>query len=79
MTAFKLLQVARLWAVALALSALLVAAGQHWPQPPPIDATAVLALVLLPPLAQALLLLARWGLPGDGREGESPTPAQERQ
>jgi hypothetical protein len=86
MTANKLLQVARLWAVALALSALLAAAGRRWPETPPIQAAAVLALVLLPPLAMALWLLLRWRLPaGASREGEfprgpeSPTPAQERQ
>ena len=48
-------QVAWLWLLALGFSALLVAAGRHWPQP----------LVITPWLA------ARWSLPPGGEGGES--------
>lgn len=50
------------WALALALSAILVAAGQRWPQPLAPLPAAVWALLLLPGLAMALLLRARWSL-----------------
>lgn len=62
----KLAQLALLWGVALALSALLVAAGRHWSQPllaqawalrdPQAPLRLVLALLVLPPLAMALVL-----------------------
>jgi hypothetical protein len=70
MPVVKLRALARLWAFALALSALLAAAGQRWPQPPPIRGDLVAALLLLPPLVVAVLLLARWELPGEGGESD---------
>ncbi len=70
MTPAKIRAVARLWALALALSAALVAAGEHWSAPPPIRGDWVAALVLLPPLAMALWLLGRWALPGEGGESD---------
>ena len=50
------------WALALALSAVPVAAGQCWPRPPAPLPAVVWALLLLPGLAMALLLWARWSL-----------------
>jgi hypothetical protein len=70
MPVVKLRAVARLWAFALALSALLAAAGQRWPDPPPIRGDLVAALLLILPLAMALLLLGRWALPGEGGESD---------
>jgi hypothetical protein len=67
--------VARLWALALALSALLAAAGVRWPAPLPIRADLVGALLVLPPLVVALVLLRRWSLPGEG--GESIRTSEE--
>ena len=61
--------VLRVWALALALSALLAAAGERWPEPLPIREGLVWALVLLPPLAMAGVLLAGWSLPGRDRSG----------
>ncbi|MEY4759558.1 MAG: hypothetical protein RLZZ268_1056 [Cyanobacteriota bacterium] len=60
----KLAGVVRLWALALAISALLVAAGERWPAPLPLQLPLVWGLVWLPPLAMGLWLLARWRLPG---------------
>jgi hypothetical protein len=60
--------VARLWIFALGLSGLLAWAGQRWSAPPPIRADLVVALLLLPPLATALLVLRRWALPVEGTE-----------
>ena len=67
------------WLLALGVSALLVAAGQHWPTPllqqawalrhPGWPAALALALVLLPPLALGLLLVSRMGRHHD--RGES--------
>jgi hypothetical protein len=54
--------VLRLWALALALSAVLNAAGQRWPQPLEPDGRWVWGLVLGPPLLVALGLLSRWRL-----------------
>ncbi|MFM7360701.1 MAG: hypothetical protein ACKO6F_09475 [Cyanobium sp.] len=67
----KLRTVAGLWALALGLSAALVAAGRHWPAPLPIRTDAVLALLVLPPLAVALGLLGRWRLPAAAHGAES--------
>jgi hypothetical protein len=67
--------VLRAWSLALALSAILAAAGGRWPDPLPIRPLLVWSLVLLPPLALALLLVAGWSLPalraggGDGGVG----------
>jgi hypothetical protein len=47
----------RLWGLALLLSALLVAAGRHWPQPLVPAPRAVWALVFGPPLLMVLRLL----------------------
>lgn len=62
MTSSKTRSVLRLWALALALSAVLVAAGERWPEPlqPRGDVIAVLLLAL--PLAMVLWLLGRWRL-----------------
>ena len=68
MSARKLGPVARLWTLALALSGLLAWAGQRWSAPPPIRADLVVALLLLPPLATALVVLWRWTLPDEGTE-----------
>ncbi len=66
----KLAGVARLWALALAISALLAAAGERWPAPLPLQPTLVWLLVWVPPLAMGLWLVARWRLPDPDR-GES--------
>ncbi len=62
--------VLRLWSLALAISALLAAAGQRWPDPLPVQPALVWLLVLLPPLVVGLWLLTRWSLP-DPDKGES--------
>ena len=64
--------VLRVWSLALALSAVLAAAAERWPEPLPIHVAVVWALVLLPPLLMALVLLAGWSLP-------SQAPAAERE
>ncbi len=66
----KFRSIARLWALALALSALLVAAGERWPQPLPPRADLAWALVLVPPLLLALWLLRPQGPTADGGESE---------
>ena len=60
----------RVWSLALALSAVLAAAAERWPEPLPIRPAVVWALVLLPPLAMALVLLAGWSLPPQPPEAE---------
>jgi hypothetical protein len=60
----KLAGVVRLWALALAISALLAAAGERWPAPLLLQPPLVWSLVWLPPLGMGLWLLARWRLPG---------------
>jgi hypothetical protein len=69
MTASRSRAVLRVWSLGLALSALLAAAGERWPEPLPIRPTLVWILVLLPPLAMVLVLIAGWALPP--QEGES--------
>ncbi len=65
----KLRDLLRSWALALAVSAALVAAGDRWPQPLAIRPPLVWSLVLLPPAVIALVLVLRWPVPeGDGRE-----------
>jgi peptidoglycan/LPS O-acetylase OafA/YrhL len=60
-----------LWTLALLLSALLVAAGQHWPQPLVPEPRAVWALVLGLPLLMALrLLVGDRGESGDRAQGQ---------
>jgi hypothetical protein len=51
-----------LWALALALSAVLAAAAARWPAPLALDGRLVFALVLGPPLLMALWLAASWRL-----------------
>lgn len=70
MVSSTLTGVLRLWSLALALSALLAAAGERWPAPLSVQPLLVWLLVLLPPLAVALWLLAHWSLPDPDR-GES--------
>jgi hypothetical protein len=68
-----------LWALALGLSALLVAAGSRWSAPLVPDGRLVWALVLGPPLLMALWLVASWRLPQDppgGDRGQSGDRAQ---
>jgi hypothetical protein len=70
------------WALALGLSALLVWSGRHWPLPllqqawalrqPEAPLRLALALVLLPPLLMALLLLVRWQGQGTAGGGLHP-------
>jgi hypothetical protein len=68
----KIRQVAVLWLLALVGSALLVAAGRHWPEPPAPDATLALVLIVLPPLAMGWWVRRRWHLPGDQRGERLP-------
>ena len=74
MPAAKLRELLRSWALALAVSAALVAAGDRWPHPLVIRPALVWTLVLLPPAVMAAVLLLRWPLPteepasGEGRE-----------
>jgi ABC-type molybdate transport system permease subunit len=70
MVSSTLTAVLRLWSLALAISALLAAAGQRWPDPLPVQPALVWLLVLLPPLVVGLWLLTRWSLPDPDR-GES--------
>jgi hypothetical protein len=58
----KLQQVALTWLLALGLSALLVAAGQRWPQPLPIRAGWVWAALFGLPLLTLVAVLARWSV-----------------
>lgn len=67
----KLRDLLRSSALALAVSAALVAAGERWPESLPINSVLVWSLVLLPPAVMALVLLRRWPVPeGDGRESK---------
>jgi hypothetical protein len=72
--------VLRVWSLALALSAVLAAAAERWPEPLPILSAVVWGLVLLPPLAMALVLLAGWSLPSPspGQGGESEDSDREK-
>ena len=76
----KPLQLLLPWGAALALSAALVQAGRHWPEPlwPQAWSHALIwPLLLLPPAAMALLLLLRLGAPEPDR-GESSHPGEEQ-
>jgi hypothetical protein len=86
-SARKLAEVGLLWLAALGISALLRWAGVHWSERLPIEPLVVAALVLLPPLLLALVLLARWpavpeagpvGGPEGGEGGESCDCAKEQ-
>ncbi len=69
----------RVWSLALALSAVLAAAGERWPEPLPIRPAMVWALVLLPPLLMALALLTDWSLPSrPSRQSEPQAPAPDQ-
>ncbi len=84
MTSAKIQQVLQLWALALAISAALAAAGQRWSEPLPIQDWLVWVLLLLPSLGMAALVLARWSLLADpalpltGQERESEDSIQEQ-
>lgn len=76
----KVRSIARLWALALALSALMAAAGERWPQPLPPRADLAWALVLVPPLLMAAWLLLRWDLPvGSPPVGVGESEGSERE
>ena len=71
----SLLKIAAAWGLALAISALLHAAGQHWPEPPPLRLGWILVALVLPALSLGTwLLLQPWP---DGDRGESNDRAQE--
>ncbi len=57
-----------IWALALALSTVLVVAGQHWPQPLVPDSRWVWGLVLGPPLLMALWLLSGLWVPASAAD-----------
>ena len=84
MTSAKLRQVLQLWALALAISAALVTAGQRWSEPLVIRDSLVWGLLLLPSLVMVLVVLGRWSLPAapdltlPGQEGESDDSIQEQ-
>jgi hypothetical protein len=62
----KLASVLRLWTLALALSALLVAAGQHWSAALVPRAWLIGVLLFSPSLGLALWIAAQWRLPPHG-------------
>ena len=74
----KLRSLLGLWALALGLSALLVAAGERWSEPLPIRADLVVFLLLAPPLAMLTWLLRQWRLPTAGEGGESVDCAEDQ-
>ncbi|MCP9775536.1 hypothetical protein KBY58_01635 [Cyanobium sp. HWJ4-Hawea] len=59
-------QVLQLWALALALSVVLVAAGDRWPEPLQLQPLLVWGLVLAPPALMGIWLLSRWRIDGKG-------------
>ncbi len=75
----KALTVLPSWAVALLLSALLVAAGHRWSDPLQPTAPVVWTLLLLPPALMALWIAVRWRRPlaGEGGESTGSTRAQD--
>jgi hypothetical protein len=74
MTLSKTTAVLRLWALALAISAGLVAAGLRWPQPLQPRGDVVALLLLGPPLVMALWLLSHWRLDPAGASGKEVDP-----
>ena len=68
-----LLELLRYGALSLMLSAVLVAAGERWPEPLPPEPLWALVLVIVPPALVLLWLAMHWSLPaqGDGDGGES--------
>ena len=62
--------VVKVWALALAISAALAAAGERWPQPLPLQQGVVWLLVGLQPLLVGLWLLTHWAVTDPDR-GES--------
>jgi hypothetical protein len=77
----KLQQVALTWLLALGLSALMVAAGQRWPQPLPIRAAWVWAALFGLPLLTLVGVLVGWTVPPPPpppEGGESSAAMQKR-
>ena len=74
----KLAGVVRLWALALAISAVLAAAGERWPAPLPLQPSLVWGLVWLTPLGMGLWLLVRWRLSGGSGVPDPGAPAPDR-
>ncbi|MFM9110839.1 MAG: hypothetical protein ACKOPN_09680 [Prochlorococcaceae cyanobacterium] len=70
--ASKTRPVLQVWALALAASAMLAAAGERWPDPLTIRPAVVIALLLLPPLAMLAWLAVHWRLPVEPARGETP-------
>ena len=79
MTLAKLFQLAALWGLAWLLSLGLVQAGRHWPEPLVPQPPLIWALLLTPALLMVLLLIWRWPLRQELREGESSREAQSPQ
>ena len=77
MTRAKPAQLLIAWGMALALSALLVLAGEHWPEPLPIRPLPLWILVLGPPGLLAVWLASRWRQCGGG-EGQSSNGTHEQ-
>ncbi len=61
LSASKAVGILRVWAVALLLSGLLVAAGRRWPVALTPTPAIVWALLLLPPLLMGVWIARRWG------------------
>ena len=61
LTAIKAVEILRVWAVALLLSGLMVAAGHRWPAPLTPTPAAIWALLLVPPLLMGFWIARRWG------------------
>ena len=71
----KLLRLASVWLLSLGLSAVLVGAGQRWPEPLPIQSGWLWPLLLVVPLVTLATLLVRWPVV---EGGESSGPMKER-
>lgn len=77
MTFSKSVQLLISWGAALLLSALLVMAGQRWPEPLTIRPLLLWSLLLGPPGLLALWLASRWRRCGD-EEGQSSEGTHEQ-